>query len=48
MKKKVTLELVAEYIDWKEMLEKINEITEENCKEISCLEISYKECEDGC
>lgn len=47
MKKKVEFELVADYIDWKEMLEKLNEITEETCKDISSLEISYKECEDN-
>lgn len=46
MKKKVEFEVNAEYIDWKEMLEKLNEITEETCKDISSLEISYTECEE--
>lgn len=43
MKKKVTFELSAEDIEWKELLEKLNEIKEETCKEISSLEISYSE-----
>lgn len=43
MKKKITFELSAEDIEWKELLEKINEIVDETCKEISSLEISYSE-----
>jgi len=47
MKKKVTFEINAEYINWKEILEKLNEITEETCKEISSLNISYSEEDDN-
>lgn len=47
MKKKVTFELCAEYIGWKEMFEKLNEIADETCKEISSLEISYSENDDN-
>lgn len=46
MKKKVTFEVSAGYIDWKEMLEKLNEIVEETCKDISSLDINYAENED--
>ena len=47
MKKKVTVEVGAEYIDWKEILEKLNDAIEESCKEISSLEITYSENEDN-
>lgn len=47
MKKKVTFEVHAEYIDWKEMLEKLNEIVEETCKEVSSLEVTYSENDDN-
>lgn len=43
MKKKVTFELSAEDIEWKELLEKLNKIVDNTCKEISSLEISYSE-----
>lgn len=46
MKKKVTFEVNAEYIDWKEMLEKLSEMVEETCKEVSSLDINYSENED--
>lgn len=46
MKKKVTFELKAEYIDWKEMLDKLKDIADESCKDISSLDITYSECED--
>jgi len=38
---KVELELEAEYVDWKEMLEKLNDVVLETTKNISSLEISY-------
>ena len=47
MKKKVTFELCAEYIDWKEMLEKLNDIVEETCKEVSSFDITYSENDDN-
>ena len=47
MKKKVTFEVSAEYIDWKEMLEKLNDAVEETCKEISSMDITYSENEDN-
>jgi hypothetical protein len=43
MKKKVTFEVSAEYIDWKDMLEKLNETVEETCKEVYSLDINYSE-----
>lgn len=47
MKKKVTFEINAGYINWKEILEKFNEIAEETCKDISSLNISYSEEDDN-
>ena len=47
MKKKVTFEAYAEYIDWKDMLEKLNDIIEETCKDVSSLNITYSESDDN-
>ena len=47
MKKKITFELIAGYIDWKEILDKLRDITDESCKDISSLDITYSECEDN-
>lgn len=41
--KKVTVELCAEYIDWREMLDKLNEVVSDTAKEISNLDITYSE-----
>ena len=41
--KKITVEITAEYIDWNEVLEKLNEIVSETFKEVSSIEISYSD-----
>lgn len=44
MKKKVEFELSAEYIDWKELLEKLKDIIDETCKGVCSFDIDYSEC----
>ncbi len=38
---KVTLELEADFIDWKEIFGKLTEVVEESSKNIRALDISY-------
>lgn len=44
--KKVTIELCAEYIDWKDLVDKINETVVETAKEITSFDINYSETEE--
>lgn len=46
MKKKVEFELSAEYIDWKEILEKLKDIIDDTCKDIHSFEIEYSESDE--
>lgn len=46
--KKLELEVLAEYIDWADILGRFNEIISETCKEISSIEIKYEEKEEEC
>lgn len=41
--KKVTLELCAGYMDWKVLLDSLNDVVVENARDISNLEITYSE-----
>ncbi len=41
--KKLEVEILAEYIDWSDILNKLNEVISETCKEIYSIKIDYKE-----
>lgn len=47
MNKKVTFEISAGYIDWKEILEKLKDVVDDTCKEISSFDITYSENDDN-
>lgn len=46
--KKLEIEVLAEYIDWSDILSRLNEVISETCKEISSIEINYEEKEEEC
>lgn len=42
----VSLKLEADFIDWKEIFEKLNEVAKESSKNIRVLDISYRNGEE--
>ncbi len=42
----LTIEVKADHIDWKELVEKINAAIKEDTTDISSVELSFSECEE--
>lgn len=43
---KLEIEITADHIDWKEIIESINETIKENTTDLDSIEISYSACEE--
>ena len=43
---KLEIEIKADHIDWKEIVENINEAIKENTTDICSVEISYSSCDE--
>lgn len=43
---KLEIEIVAEHIDWKELIERVNEAIKEDTTDVSSVEIEFSVCEE--
>lgn len=43
---KLEIEITADHIDWKELVEKVNEAIKEDTTDVCSVEISYSQCEE--
>jgi len=43
---KLEIEIEAEHIDWKELIEKVNEAIKEDTTDVSSVEVSFSACEE--